>query len=58
MRVKIDRDHDGWYFYGDDLRSEPFPFVSPGKKYRSLWWFQTVAERDRFLRWTCDRKKV
>jgi hypothetical protein len=38
-------------FYKRDWTESGTPTVSKGETYWSGWWFQTVAERDRFLAW-------
>lgn len=38
-------------FYQRDWTSDGLPFVSDGETYVSGWWFQTIAERDRFVAW-------
>jgi hypothetical protein len=41
-------------FYQRDWTEDSLPIVNEGEIYWSGWWFQTVAERDRFLRWIND----
>lgn len=38
-------------FYQRDWTDDGIPFVREGETYRSGWWFQTLAERDRFVEW-------
>ncbi len=38
-------------FYQRDWTNDGLPFVAEGETYWSGWWFETLAERDRFLRW-------
>lgn len=44
-------------FYQRDWTDDGIPFVREGDTYWSGWWFQTMAERDRFLQWYEERKK-
>lgn len=41
-------------FYQRDWTDDGIPFVEKGGRYWSGWWFQTVAERDRFVAWLRD----
>lgn len=38
-------------FYQRDWTDDGIPFVQEGASYWSGWWFETIAERDRFLEW-------
>ena len=38
-------------FYQRDWTEDGLPSVNEGDTYWSGWWFQTIAERDRFLDW-------
>lgn len=38
-------------FYQRDWTDDGIPFVREGETYWSGWWFATIAERDRFVRW-------
>jgi hypothetical protein len=38
-------------FYQRDWTDDGLPFVHEGDTYWSGWWFQTIAERDRFVEW-------
>lgn len=38
-------------FYQRDYSYDGSVFVSEGDAYGSGWWFETIAERDRFLKW-------
>ena len=38
-------------FYQRDWTDDGIPFVREGETYWSGWWFATIAERDRFLKW-------
>lgn len=38
-------------FYQRDWTDDGIPFVRAGTTYWSGWWFETFAERDRFLEW-------
>lgn len=38
-------------FYQRDWTDDGIPIVNEGGTYWSGWWFATIAERDRFLRW-------
>ena len=38
-------------FYQRDWTDDGIPFVDEGETYWSGWWFQTAAERDRFVAW-------
>lgn len=38
-------------FYQRDWTEDGIPFVREGETYWSGWWFQTIAERDRFVAW-------
>lgn len=38
-------------FYQRDWTDDALPFVNDGDTYWSGWWFQTIAERDRFVAW-------
>lgn len=38
-------------FYQRDWTGDGIPFVNGGETYWSGWWFQTIAERDRFVAW-------
>lgn len=31
------------------------PFVREGETYWSGWWFATIAERDRFVKWAAEK---
>ena len=42
-------------FYQRDWTDDGIPFVREGDTYWSGWWFETIAERDRFLRWREER---
>lgn len=42
-------------FYQRDWTDDGIPFCSEGEVYWSGWWFATIAERDRFVRWHADR---
>lgn len=44
-------------FYQRDWTDDGIPWVSKGETYWSGWWFATIAERDRFLRWYDERSK-
>lgn len=43
-------------FYQRDFSYDGSPSVTDGDHYGSGWWFATVAERDRFLKWYEARK--
>lgn len=45
-------EHD---FYQRDWTDSGIPFVNGGETYWSGWWFATLAERDRFVRWHQER---
>jgi hypothetical protein len=38
-------------FYQRDWTDDGIPFVREGETYWSGWWFATIAERDRFVKW-------
>ena len=38
-------------FYTRDWTDDGIPFVNKGEIYWAGWWFKTVAERDRFVKW-------
>lgn len=40
------------HFYYRDWTESGIPLVSKGEVYWSGWWFETLAERDRFVEWT------
>lgn len=42
-------------FYQRDYTSDGIPIVNKGEVYWSSWWFQTLAERDRFLAWAKEQ---
>jgi hypothetical protein len=42
-------------FYQRDWTADGIPFVREGEVYWSGWWFATIAERERFLRWRESR---
>ena len=42
-------------FYQRDWTDDGIPFVRKGDTYWSGWWFETLAERDRFLEWRKGR---
>ena len=44
-------------FYQRDYSYDGSVFVCDGDAYGSGWWFATVAERDRFLRWAKELMK-
>jgi hypothetical protein len=44
-------------FYQRDWTDDGIPFVNKDEVYWSGWWFETIAERDRFLAWYEKRKK-
>lgn len=43
-------------FYQRDWTDSGIPFVNENEVYWSGWWFETVAERDRFVAWYEARK--
>ena len=53
---------NGWddiakgHFYQRDWTDDGIPFVAEGDTYWSGWWFETVAERDRFVEWYLAQK--
>jgi hypothetical protein len=44
-------------FYQRDFSYDGSIFVNDGDRYGSGWWFATVAERDRFLKWVEEMMK-
>jgi hypothetical protein len=45
-------------FYQRDWTSDALPTVAKGDTYWSGWWFATIAERERFLKWCAERGLV
>lgn len=45
-------------FYMRDWTDNGIPFVREGDTYWSGWWFATIAERDRFVKWCETRSEV
>lgn len=45
-------------FYQRDWTSDALPSVAKGDVYWSGWWFATLAERDRFVKWCAERGLV
>jgi hypothetical protein len=43
-------------FYQRDWTDDGIPFVRENETYWSGWWFATIAERDRFVKWYESRK--
>jgi hypothetical protein len=42
-------------FYQRDWTDDGIPWVRKDETYWSGWWFETIAERDRFVEWVRDR---
>lgn len=42
-------------FYQRDWTDDGIPFCNDGEIYWSGWWFETIAERDRFVAWCKER---
>ena len=43
-------------FYQRDWTDDGLPFVKEGATYWSGWWFATIAERNRFVKWYEKRR--
>ena len=46
------------HFYQRDWTDDGIPFVAEGGTYWSGWWFETIAERDRFVAWREENDKA
>ncbi len=45
-------------FYQRDYTDDGLPTVREGDTYWSGWWFQTIAERDRFIAWHRQQQEI
>ncbi len=44
-------------FYQRDWTDDGMPIVRQGETYWSGWWFETIAERDRFAKWLGEKQQ-